>query len=49
MSTVGIRYSGMKSMYETKSFRCHNSDTRLYLANNLSNYCDVARAIVAPE
>jgi hypothetical protein len=28
--TVDIHYFGMKDIYETKSFRCQNSDTRLY-------------------
>jgi hypothetical protein len=29
--TVEIRYSGMKGVYKTKSFRGQNSGTRLYL------------------
>jgi hypothetical protein len=28
--TVEIRYFGMDNVYRTESFRCHNSDTRLY-------------------
>jgi hypothetical protein len=28
---VEIRYSGMKDVYKTKSFRCRNSGTRLYV------------------
>jgi hypothetical protein len=28
--TSEIRYSGMKDVYKTKSFRCQNSDARLY-------------------
>jgi hypothetical protein len=28
---VEIRYSGTDNVYKTKSFRCQNSDTRLYL------------------
>jgi hypothetical protein len=30
---VEIRYSGTTNVYKTKSFRCQNSDTRLYLTS----------------